>query len=412
MPRLLILSTTFYPDPVVGAVRMTQWARATPDFGWETEVLCRHYGYDATPERFAEDVHPETHLHYLGPKRSKPASGSAAPQAGGWKGFAKDWLEKTLVPDVVLLSWRRLAAEAEEKVDSIRPDVILSSGPQHSIHWLGERLAKRVGAKWAADFRDPYLIDVRFQPQGWRKPLWFLHKRFERWVYDNADLTIHAIPLHGRWARRTYPDRKGPAEVLENGAPSGLAELAAQRLNEPPRQRLSLRSVGHLSPQAPALLAEAIERLGREGIDLEFRHAGRVPATVDDLPTTARESMTFLGPVPHPEAIRLVAGADLLVAFLSEERSRVLGVSSKLFEFLATGRPVLAINPTRTDRMLLRREPGCEVLSRPGLDEVVGALRRMAEAARAKPAGSDFAERYDRRRQVAQLAGWLDRMVS
>lgn len=416
MPRLLILSTTFYPDPGVGAVRMTQWARALPDFGWETHVLCKHYGYEATPEQLAEAVHRDVKVHYLGNRRAASSNGASPTHQGAspWRIKAGRSIERLLIPDASIITWRGLTSEAIAAATRINPDVVLSTSPHHSIHSLGRRLARATNSKWVADFRDPYLIDPRCQPTSWRKPLWALHKRYEQAIYRDADLTIHAIPLHGRWARRAYPNRRGPAEVLPNGTPSDLSELARHAQSEPRDDRLSLRSVGHLGPEAPAAIYRAFLKLAEEGIELEFRHAGKPPASVADLPAESAERMTFLGPVSHPEAIGLVAGADLLVAFLSEARSRYMGVSSKLFEFLGTGAPVLAINPTRTDRQLLRRTPGCEVLCRPDEKQLVDALRKMVREARAPDRaslGAIFAEKYDRRRQAEQLAGWLKRML-
>lgn len=415
MPRLLILSTTFYPDPGVGAVRMTQWAKWLPEYGWETHVLCRHYGYDANADQLARDVHPGVALHYLGAKTPRFVTQGSPSALAGWRRRLKEGVDKWIVPDGSLVTWKRLAAQAVELTREIKPDVVLSSGPQHSIHWLAKRMARATDAKWAADFRDPYTIDVRFQPSGWRAPLRMAHKRFERSIYHEADLTIHAIPLHGRWASRAYPGHKGPAMVLPNGAPTELIEFAKSPRPQARAERLSLRSVGHLSPAAPAMLFEALEALAVEGVDVEFRHAGHAPVTVGELPAKAFERMTFLGPVPHPEALRLVAGADLLVAFLSAYRSTYLGVSSKLFEFLATGNPVLAVNPTRTDRQLLRRQAGCEVLNHPDAAAIAKALKKMAVTARSRtPQGPDaaFVNRYDRRRQVELLAGWLDRLIS
>ena len=413
MPRLLILSTTFYPDPTVAAVRVSQWARWLPEHGWETRVLCRHYGCDASPEELARDVHPDVRVDYLGPRQPKRPPAVSTDGRSGWRQPLRGWLEKTIVPDVSVISLRRLADHAERLTRDFAPDIVLSSSPPHSIHWLGRRLARAAGAKWVADFRDPYTIDVRFQPTGWRSPLWSLHRSFERSVYRDADMTVHAIPLHGRWARRAHPDRRGPAEVLENGPPAELAANPPRQVSAPGARR-SLRSVGYLGDQAPGMLFDALDRLASEGTDIEFRHAGRTPETVAELPDRAAGRMVFLGPVPHPEAIRLVSEADLLVAFLSEHRSTYLGMSSKLYEFLATGAPVLAINPTRIDRMLLRRIPGCVCLTKPSVEQLTAALRSMAastDASERESTRAAYLARYNRQEQTAQLAAWLERTL-
>ena len=57
--RILILSTTFFPDKQVAAIRMTQWCRLLPEHGWKPYVVCRYYGFEATPEELTAKVHPE-----------------------------------------------------------------------------------------------------------------------------------------------------------------------------------------------------------------------------------------------------------------------------------------------------------------------------------------------------------------
>src|SRR5438876_5468376 len=81
--RLLVISTTFFPDPTVSAIRMTQWCRHLPEHGWKPHVLCRYYGYEASPEELAAVVHPEVTVEYLDkPKCGQRANGSQ--QAQGW----------------------------------------------------------------------------------------------------------------------------------------------------------------------------------------------------------------------------------------------------------------------------------------------------------------------------------------
>lgn len=412
MRRLLILSTTFFPDPSVGGVRVSQWARHLPEFGWEPLVLCRHYGYDATPEDLAEKVHPDVRVEYLGPRVKKPGPRSEPGRLySGPRGAARRLLERLAVPDVDLLRWKVLASDAVARASEFRPDVVLSTSPPVSIHWLGKRIARGVGAKWVADFRDPYTIDPRFKPRGLLSPLFLLHRRYERATYRDADLTVHAIPLHGRWARRAYGAGRQEVRVLENGTPELVQPNGAGSSTE--TGPIRLRAVGYLAPEAPALLHEAMTSLRCEGVDFGFVHAGTVPPTVSGLPEASGERMTFLGRVPHAEAMGLVAEADVLLAYLSEARSRYLGISSKLYEYLGVGKPILVVNPTRADRHLVRRVPWCESLVDPGAVDLADSLQKLADPS-AKPsaeAWAPVAEKYDRRRQTEQLAGWLDQLI-
>ena len=57
--KILIITNSFFPDRMVGGVRMTQWCRHLPEFGWKPTVLTRYFGDDATREELARHVHPE-----------------------------------------------------------------------------------------------------------------------------------------------------------------------------------------------------------------------------------------------------------------------------------------------------------------------------------------------------------------
>lgn len=412
MRRLLILSTTFYPDPNVASVRVSQWAKWLPEFGWTPHAVCRHAGYDATPEELADAIHPEATVTRLGPVLAKPDARSAGgPPRGGLSGAVRQLLEQVVVPDVGIRRWRSLESDATEAARRISPEVVLSTSPTPAVHWLGRRLARSVGAKWVADFRDPYTIDPRFIPHGVLRPLWLLHRRYERAIYRDADMTVHAIPLQGRWARLAYPEGRDRVRILTNGVPGDVAHTPSAPSVDGPKR---LRAVGYLAPEAPRLLGEAMNSLAADGHDLELVHAGPIPPTVDALPPALEQRSKFLGRVPHPEAMKLVTEADVLVAFLSEERSRVLGISSKLFEYFGAGKPILLVNPTRTDRQLVRRVPWCEALKAPSATSLANALRKLL-APETQPTEREWrplAERYSRRRQTGELATWLDELVS
>jgi glycosyltransferase involved in cell wall biosynthesis len=150
-----------------------------------------------------------------------------------------------------------------------------------------------------------------------------------------------------------------------------------------------------------------------QGIDAEFRHVGRAAEAADGVAADLRDRFLLRGSVPHRDALREVAGADVLLKYEDPERARSSGLSSKLFEYLATGRPIVAINTTRPDRQLIGRLSWCWCLQDPRPAAIAAALQQ-AITTRAKPPEewlSTFRQQYNRRNQTAQLAAWLDALV-
>ena len=67
-------------------------------------------------------------------------------------------------------------------------DVIISTGPPHSMHLIAKRISKKNNIKWIADFRDPW-TDLYYNNEF--KQLSFAkqkNKKLEKSVLENADL--------------------------------------------------------------------------------------------------------------------------------------------------------------------------------------------------------------------------------
>jgi glycosyltransferase involved in cell wall biosynthesis len=410
--RLLIISTTFFPHAAVGSVRMAQWSRFLPEFGWAPTVLCRYYGSEATPGLIAEKLHADVDVKYL----DKPEN--EEPRVSGWRErilrstrvlIADGQLGRTIVPHASISFWRAVRAQVLESVEQLRPDAILTTGPPHSNHDIGMWLTEKTGIPWVADFRDPYVIDRRYGPFG---PLGRLrahaHNRYEQAIYERAALLVHAIPLHARWARRRYPFARKRIRILPNGCPR---ELTGGDLKPylAEGQRKSIRVIGRIGPGEALQIASALHQISNEGSELELRIVGAEPTNRTALARLLGERLVTTGPVRHEDALRHMVGADVLVSSLSREREGTLGLSSKLYEYLATGKPVIAINPTTPDRQLLRGVSGVQVLNRPGVPEVAAAIRSSLGigAGPSREHVGAWRARYDRRVQTGVLAGWL-----
>lgn len=412
--KLLIIAPTFYPDPMVASVRMTQWCRHLPEFGWEPVVATRHGGYEATREQLGSFVHPDARVMYLNPalggdrvRRNEATMSRKRSLRQRLKGVAAQFF----VPDQMTLYWRRVLPRLLEIAREVRPDAVLTTSPPHSVHTVGARVAEAAGAPWVADYRDPHIIDRRFRPVGAGRMLFPLHIAAEKHVYSKASLVVHAIPFQQRFARRRYPSRADDMVVIENGVPVELTGLISDPDVAPDGVK-SVRVIGSIDPPETDMLVEAVEKVNALGVPMELRLIGAVPADVEVLRTRLGEKLVTPGYLRHDQAIRQVAGADILVSFLGAERSKNLQLTSKHFEFLASGKPLVVINPTLPDRTLLHGMPGVFVLRRPSLEQIVSALcEALRHPSRPVEAVEAFRHQYSRRQQVATLAARLDQLV-
>ena len=69
-------------------------------------------------------------------------------------------------------------------------DVIVTSGPPHSMHLIGLKLKQKYGIPWVADFRDPWTNIDFYHELMLTTVADSIHKRLERKVLTKADLVV------------------------------------------------------------------------------------------------------------------------------------------------------------------------------------------------------------------------------
>ncbi len=413
--RVLIISTTFFPDPQVGAIRVTQWSRHLPSLGWTPLVFTRQYQMTASAEELANEVDPNVQLYLL---NSSPAPFNPEPRrpSNRLKQWAKLFLSKIIsgfmVPDVGIFFWRSARRQALERAKVIAPDVILSSSPAHSTHDLGRWLSRQLGIPWVADFRDVYLIDYSWRYGKLDRLNWPRHSRFERTIYEHAAAIIHAIPFHGRWARRRYPFARERIVILPNGYPAELLDPKLLPIGATRPERRVIRVVGSIDDADVLRLTEAVAQLNEEGLDLELNIIARIPGCVEKAARALGDRFIAPGYLPHRVAVGHIKGADLLVSYLSEKRAKSYQLTSKLFEFIASGRPTLEINPSPPDLRLLK-EYNVPYMYFPSIQQLADQIRAMLHDQTDRSAMvKRFRLAYGRQQQTGVLAELLERLTA
>jgi glycosyltransferase involved in cell wall biosynthesis len=412
MSRILILSTTFFPDPHVGAVRITQFCHHLPEFGWQPTVYTKHYGYTATSEMIATHVHPQVQLHYLNePEMACKANVATHPFRMRLRRFLAEMVGMAVIPDSSVLFWRSVQKRLLREIQEQKPDVILTTSPSHGVHICGMYLSQKARIPWVADFRDVYLIDFKWGYGGLQRLNWLRHSRFDRLIYQRAALVLHAIPLHARWAARRYGFAKDRIITIENGCPNILIDGVSPP--EVSKERYVISVVGCIDDKDVEYLARSIQMLIKRGYDPEFRIVGEIPHCADHIKDMLKERVVMTGLIKHSDALKEIASADVLVSYLCERRSKGYQLTSKLFEFLGSGKPTIEINPTVPDIQFLKKWPMAHILHHPPIEQIADCIQSAIEKKIQSPGAiSQFQAIYNRRSQVKRLATLLNSLSS
>jgi len=435
MPRVLIVSYYFPPSGGPGVQRALKVAKYLPEVGWQPDVLTVAEGaYPATDPSLADDVPSAATVHRtpsLDPTRLYARltgrSGDDV-EVGSVKGGKDGWMERLgrwvranlFLPDarvgwVPFAVWRgrRLLASGEV-------DAILTTGPPHSTHLIGAALQKSTGVPWVADFRDPW-TDINYYEE---LPHTRWARRFdaflERMVLRRAQRITTVSPtwraLLAEKADRSTSDRFA---VVQNGydeddLPSGAAT--------PSKEAFELTHVGSLyASRNPVGLWGAIERMRAEDRvpDLRIRLVGTVDPNVHrSLRAHGLSSITeHVSYVPHPEAMAFMQRAGLLLLTIEDFPQAEGMMTGKIYEYLASGRPVLGVGPPEGDAAaLLRKTDGGRLFGRDdasGLAEYIQShYEAWAEGTPRRGAPAEAIQPYRRRAQTERMATELDEVVS
>jgi len=296
-------------------------------------------------------------------------------------------LSHVLVPEPLVAAWAPFAvAAARELARDRRIDCVITTSPPESAHLVGRALARR-GLPWVADIRDAWNFEPlrpAFPTRAQRR----LDERLERRWLASADVVTVVSRPAGDDLRR----RLGIESLLVRNAwdPELEAEptVAAPALDA---ARTSLVYTGRFGSYGrdPAGLVAAIRELAAE----EPRVAERLELVVAG-PVTDEERrllgadasparIVLLGSVSRAAAVELQRSADALLLLADARRSQL--VNLKLFEYLAAGRPIVALAAgTEAGRIVLETGAG-EVVPSNDVEAIRGALRRLVAGALSAP---------------------------
>jgi glycosyltransferase involved in cell wall biosynthesis len=296
-------------------------------------------------------------------------------------------------------------------------NVVLATGGPWSDFVAGDLLARRLGVPFVLDYRDPWTT----YPRGWnyspglRSRL--VARGQERGLLQRAAMVVSAHQaLPGLLERELrVPGLTARSHWIPNGYdPEDFAGLTAQ---ESPLFTLtwagSLYTGRTLSP-----IFRVLSDLTREGAipldKLKVRVYDRLPDRIR-LQCGDPELRTRLdtpGEIPHRDVLRAITDTTVNLLVDLNYAGPVFHTPGKLYEYLAAGRPILAITGEGVQGDLIREAAAGWVVP-PGDPAALRAA--LLDAFRTWERGGDMpvphprvVERYDRSKSSARLRELLE----
>ena len=369
MKRVLIISYYWPPTGGSGVQRWVKFAKYLPQEGWQPVIYTPE-----NPEQLAVDASLEAEVpaeaeivktRIIEPYElyrkflRKSGHGEAAVEVNPVNAQNKSLLQKAAMwvrgnlfrPDPRCL-WIGPSVRFLKNYLKDHPvDLIVSTGPPQSMHMIGRRLSLETGLPWIADFRDPWTKIFYFKHLSMMPSTQKWHRRMEKKVLDDASAVVAVSPLV---QQEFQVMTQTSVELITNGFdecdfPEGRAEEAAGG----PDKDFVITHTGLFAADGnPTVLWKVLADKCKADDSFRKHLKIKLVGKTDSQITGSLEAAGLSGNVinlgyqPHAVAVEEQRVASLLILPLRKEPEYKAVLPGKLFEYLASWRPVLGIGQT------------------------------------------------------------------
>ena len=291
-------------------------------------------------------------------------------------------------------------------------DVVITTGPPHSMHIIGLVLKDKFKIKWISDFRDPWTEIDYFQQLPLTKKANKKHHQLEQEVLEKSDMVI----VVGETMKKKFLKHNHNIEVLTNGFDSYENSLTIEL-----DSNFSITHVGSMNTDRnPTILWEVLYEISSENIDfknnLRIKFIGKIDDTViQDIQVFNPKNIVRIPYLDHKEVRKYQASSQVLLLSINHVPSAKGIITGKIFEYLQAKRPILGIGPEDGD--------AAAILKKTNAGNIVGFNNKIELKAAVLKLYKDFKEerlfvksinieQFHRKNITRQLAQVIKKVVS
>lgn len=378
MKKVLLISYYWPPGGGAGVYRWLNMTKYMHQFGWEPIVYtARNADYPVVDKTLLQDVREGIvvlkhnifepyHFYriFTGKRKDEKIHSGLMDEGNKKPGLTKKiavWIRGNIfIPDARKFWIRPSANYLSAYIKRNAFDAIISTGPPHTTHLIAKKLKEKTGIKWIADFRDPWTQIDFYDQLMLSKYADAKHKKLEKSVMQYAD---KVVTVSESWAKEIEKIRVGKVDVITNGFDASDYDAAASGIDE----KFSITHSGMMNADRNVdVLWQALRELCEAHADfkndLVIRLIGKndasVYASLDKF--QLKKNLECIDYLPHKEvALKQKQSAVNLLPVNNTPNQQGI-IPGKLFEYLAAGRPILAIGPNDGDaaKIILRAMAG------------------------------------------------------
>lgn len=437
MKRVLIISYYWPPTGGSGVQRWVKFAKYLPSEGWQPviytpenpEQLAVDESLAAEVPEAAEVVKTRIIEPYELYKKLLRRSGHSkeAVEVNPVNAQNKSLLQKAAMwvrgnlfrPDPRCL-WIRPSVRFLKKYLSEHPvDLIVSTGPPQSMHMIGLRLSRETGLPWIADFRDPWTKIFYFKHLSMTPATERWHRKMEKKVLDEASAVVAVSPLVQQEFQAMTDT---PVELITNGFDEcDFSSEPCTQAYGGASQEFTITHTGLFAADGnPTVLWDVLAEKCQT--DEAFRKLLRIKLigkTDDQILKALKDrglesSLINMGYQTHSIAVDQQRQASVLILPLRKEPEYRAVLPGKLFEYLASQRPILGIGQPDGAMAMIVNETGTGTVidwnDKEGISQYIEQCWKRHLEGRLSSDGADLS-RFTRRSLTRRMAGLFDKII-
>jgi len=367
MNKVLIVTYYWPPSGGAGVQRWLKFSKYLPEFGWEPIILTvdpEFAAYPVTDFSLKEDlpssikVYSTPAINYFGIYKKDiskiPSAGFANSIDNTLKGKLLRFIRGNFFLPDPRKGWNKYAyKKACELIETEGIKNIITTSPPHSTQLVGLKIKKKYPAlNWIADLRDPW-TDIYYYKQFY--PTFFsklIDLGYEESVLRKADKIITVGASLKNLFSAKVKGIESKTEVITNGYDK---DDFSGMIAETP-SKFTITYVGTLSDIYPVDgFLNALYSFKEKRNEFILRFIGTVSQKQKDLiqSKTGASIVEFIPYVDHTEAIKYMLNTSVLLLIIPDHQSNKSIITGKLFEYLASGKPIVCLGPADGDAAVI-----------------------------------------------------------
>jgi glycosyltransferase involved in cell wall biosynthesis len=369
----LLLINYYWPPS--GGPAVQRWLSLTAELaklGWNIWVLTvdeKYATYQLYDNSLEAQIHPSVKVvktrtiepfgifRLLFGKKSIPAPGFSNEANPSFTKRAARFIRGNLfIPDPRKY-WKTFAVkEATQLIKIHTIQTLITAGPPHSTHFIGKTLKAKNNLRWICDFHDLWTdviyYDLLFHLPAVKK----YDNKLERYIVHSCD---HILTVGEKYKQKLLsksskisPDkislvRIGYDSSLFNGEPVNTAEA------------FTVAYVGSIAEYyQPEVFFKAIQPIASTDAKVRINFVGIASPNIKQLVEKygLQNAFSEVGYVDHEKAVLYMRQATVLLLINPVTKDEAMIIPGKIYEYLATGKPIINITRKESETALLINE--------------------------------------------------------